>query len=1053
MFALSPIIRLSFGLVLLTTSILSVSHMIGLLPDNRQAELEARKVIAETLAVQLSSQVSEQEIRTVSETLKAVVERNTSVLSAALRRQDGNIAAEAGGHVRHWAVSTGDRSNATHVQVPIYNGNTHWGTVEIRFSPLGETQSPLRNSFTAVLAFVGIVGFLTYVLFLRHALRELDPRSVIPERVRAALDVLAEGLLLVDLKERIVLANAAFARKLGQPPDVLLGRKASELGWEPPVDDDADAEWPWLQAIRGGDVPTGAQLRLRTALKEVYTFTVNAAPITGPEGKVRGALATFDDVTELERKNEDLKGTLKQLEHSQREITRQNRELQALATRDPLTSCLNRRALSDAFKMLFREAYEDSAELGCIMVDIDRFKSINDRYGHATGDKVIKLVAEILTETVRASDLVGRYGGEEFCVVLPGTDIEQAHAIAERMRAAIQEGRGAKFTSAVRITASFGVSGTAHGARDPGELVNQADKALYVAKESGRNRVVRWSPDLDVRQEQDTTMPEVAGAATTGVLSRDEVIPVPPDVSNLAAQAEGGDRSETFESLLKRVQELEQALRESEQERERVLTDAITGLPNRELLFDRIGQGLDRARRYGTKLAVLVLGIDVLQQINSTLGHAAGEKFIKTAASWLRGILRQTDTVAILNREHMTLTVSRLSNDEFGVLLTDLKHVESITWVVKRILGTLDEPVVLEGNEIYISTSIGVSVFPLDGEEPDTLVRNATAAMRAAKQTLGQNNYRFYSSDMNQQSKEHLRLESQLRRAIERGEFVLHYQPKIELKSGQMISMEALLRWQHPQRGLLLPNAFITVAEQTGIIEPIGDWVVRSACHQVKMWRDAGYDDISVAVNLSPIQFRHQDLAARIAALVEETGLPPSTLEIEITETAIMQNVDTAVTIMEELHRAGVRLSMDDFGTGYSSLSSLRRFPLDQVKIDRSFLTHLTENPHDFMIVSAIIAMAHSLGLRVVAEGVETEAQLWLLHDLACDEVQGYLFSTPVSREAATELLANQAQGRGKLREGAWSRRETGRAAALVQPTRLLGILNEVSGVSANRMV
>jgi EAL domain-containing protein (putative c-di-GMP-specific phosphodiesterase class I) len=386
-------------------------------------------------------------------------------------------------------------------------------------------------------------------------------------------------------------------------------------------------------------------------------------------------------------------------------------------------------------------------------------------------------------------------------------------------------------------------------------------------------------------------------------------------------------------------------------------------------------------------------------------------------------------------------------------LLTDLKHVESITWVVKRILGTLDEPVVLEGNEIYISTSIGVSVFPLDGEEPDTLVRNATAAMRAAKQTLGQNNYRFYSSDMNQQSKEHLRLESQLRRAIERGEFVLHYQPKIELKSGQMISMEALLRWQHPQRGLLLPNAFITVAEQTGIIEPIGDWVVRSACHQVKMWRDAGYDDISVAVNLSPIQFRHQDLAARIAALVEETGLPPSTLEIEITETAIMQNVDTAVTIMEELHRAGVRLSMDDFGTGYSSLSSLRRFPLDQVKIDRSFLTHLTENPHDFMIVSAIIAMAHSLGLRVVAEGVETEAQLWLLHDLACDEVQGYLFSTPVSREAATELLANQAQGRDKLREGAWSRRETGRAAALVQPTRLLGILNEVSGVSANRMV
>ena len=1009
-FLKSPLVRISFGLVMLTVSMLFVTDFMGLIPDTKSAEIQSRRIIAESLAVQLSNEITEKRVHSIEEILRSVVERNESVLSGAVRLLNGSLLAEYGGHNANWKLGPEDKSTLTQVQVPIFNEQGRWGSVEISFADLIDKSKwlPVKSSFLMVILFVSLSGFIAYLIFLKRTMRELNPDAVIPERVRKALDTLAEGLLIIGQDGYIVFSNSAFARKTGMPPKEIVGKAIASFDWQigSEGENSAATELPWYSALEGQQVPSSVTIILKTSLIEKYKFSVNVSPITASAGKVRGVLITFDDITEIESKNDELRRTLGKLEQSKREIMRQNQELQVLATRDPLTGALNRRSLFQGFETLFSEAREDGEELSFIMVDIDHFKSVNDRFGHAVGDKVIKLLAAILTEYSRPNDLVGRFGGEEFCVVLPGAGVDDAVEIAERMRLAVQEGHGAKFTNALRITSSFGVSTMTGGAKNSSQLVEQADKALYVAKESGRNRVIRWSSMI----EEET--PEKKSSEIPARPPSDPVGETPVKTADLAsenlqraAEVEEKAGCPVLEKTDADIDLMHQPPEKANDSGDVIFSD----LPKRIILNDRMDQAIKRARRYDTNVAVLAVDVDALQRVRDTLGHAISEKISRVVVTRLKQMLRVVDTVALADKETLSFSVSRVTEKEILVLLTDLKDADILTTILKRIFAANKEPVLIEGEEFYLSASIGVSVFPFDGEDAEILLQKASSALRVAKESSGRNNYQFYADDIDQVSKRQMRLEAELYRAKENGELVVYYQPKVDLKSGDILGMEALLRWQHPQQGLVPPNDFIPLAEQTGLIDEISQWVLRSVCNQIRSWEAAGYGMVTVAVNLSPVEFRNRDLAAKIINLLQKSGVPASSIEIEITETVVMQNMETAVDILQELSTAGLGISVDDFGTGYSSLNYLRRFPLSKVKIDRSFITDFTHAQNDAAIVSAIIAMSHSLGLRVVAEGVETEEQLRFLQDLQCDEIQGYLISKPMPREQATDMLAQSA--------------------------------------------
>ncbi len=423
------------------------------------------------------------------------------------------------------------------------------------------------------------------------------------------------------------------------------------------------------------------------------------------------------------------------------------------------------------------------------------------------------------------------------------------------------------------------------------------------------------------------------------------------------------------------------------------LHDALTDLPNRRLFNRRLDQALSNARKNQNLVAVMFMDLDRFKKINDSLGHGIGDRLLQSFAQRLRSCLRESDTVA------------RWGGDEFTVLLPQISSAEEATQIGKRILDALKQPFKLENQELYIKNSIGIAIYPTDGEDASTLLKNADAALQVAKEG-GKNKYEFYSPKINSQADLLLRLENLLHQALEREEFLLYYQPQVNVNTGEIGGMEALLRWQHPELGLVSPGQFIPVAEESGLIVPIGEWVLRTACAQNKAWQEAGLPPLKVAVNLSCQQFQQQDLVPMVAQILKETGLKPGFLELEITETTIMENIDLARKTIKDLQGMGVYLSMDDFGTGYSSLGYLKNFPFDSLKIDQSFVRGLRNDPREIAILSSIISLGHGLGLRVVAEGVETQQQLELLRSLKCEEMQGYLFSRPLKVEDATCWLS-----------------------------------------------
>jgi diguanylate cyclase (GGDEF)-like protein/PAS domain S-box-containing protein len=411
--------------------------------------------------------------------------------------------------------------------------------------------------------------------------------------------------------------------------------------------------------------------------------------------------------------------------------------------------------------------------------------------------------------------------------------------------------------------------------------------------------------------------------------------------------------------------------------------DALTGLPGRNLIQDRIQQSIARAHRSGGKFAVMFLDLDKFKTINDSLGHSIGDLLLQLVAQRILGCLREEDSVG------------RQGGDEFIVLLASLGAAEDSALVAKKILGALSAPFIVNGRDLRSGASIGIAVYPQDGDDVETLLKNSDAAMYHAKEA-GCGSYQFFAPAMNAIAAERLLLENGLREAIDRSELLLHFQPLMNIADGSVVATEALVRWNHPQLGLVGPARFIPVAEDSGLIVPLGEWVLRQACSQLKQWRDQGVQLRRMVVNLSPRQFRQKHLVQTFSRVLREAGVDPHWLGLEITENVIMENPEVAIGVLRELKELGIELSLDDFGTGYSSLSYLKRFPIDKLKIDQSFVRDLTTDTDDETMVTAIIVMAHKLNIRVVAEGVETQAQLAFLREHGCDEYQGYLFSRPL---------------------------------------------------------
>ncbi|QDQ27387.1 EAL domain-containing protein [Chitinimonas arctica] len=425
--------------------------------------------------------------------------------------------------------------------------------------------------------------------------------------------------------------------------------------------------------------------------------------------------------------------------------------------------------------------------------------------------------------------------------------------------------------------------------------------------------------------------------------------------------------------------------------------DLLTGLPNRSLLHDRLTQAISRAERYEVRLGVMFIDLDKFKHINDLLGHAAGDQLLCAVAARLQDCVRQCDTVA------------RLGGDEFVLLIDRISDESTVSKLAHRVVESLCQPMQLAGQPHNVTCSVGISIYPQDGQTPGDLLKRADIAMYRAKEA-GRNNYKFFTAQMQARLDESLGLERQLKRALEREEFVLYYQPQVSLRSGQIIGLEALIRWQSPELGLVPPSRFIPVAEEGQLILAIGEWVLHSACSQLKSWQEQGLSIAPVAVNVAASQFTHQRIDQLAVQVLQSFELQAKYLELELTESLSMDDPESSINWMRKLKEIGVSLAIDDFGTGYSNLSYLKRFPVDKLKIDRSFIQGVTRDPQDYSITTTIIRMAHSLGLRTIAEGVETIGQLHLLTAEGCDEIQGYYFSQPLPANEIAEMLRQRPQ-------------------------------------------
>ena len=980
---ISPIVRLTVGITALTLSIALAAEFFGLFPDVMKEKLQARSRVAEALTIQLSNAAAMDDKEAIEQTIATVVQRDPSVLSIAVRRNNGSFLAATENHSVVWRETKNGVSTPSNVQVPLFNGDEYWGRVEMVFSELDPSYSAIGFSANTLklFAFFGFLGLALYYVLLKRSLRQLDPSKVVPARVQAAFDTLDEGVVIVDEKEQILLINHSMSDLLGKTPAKIIGEHLSGFQWRHWEKNAANVGFPWRTAIAGRKTSVMIPMGIRMPDSRIKSFNVNASCIIDEDGKTSGAIVTFSDVTILEKQNADLELTVKKLIVAEEDLVQQNLELQYLANHDPMTGCLNRRNLFSQFKQLMGKAVAGNTNLACLMVDIDYFKGINDRYGHAVGDDVIIGVAKTLSSNCRSQDLIGRYGGEEFCIVLDGLDYEQAEAFGEKLRINVLEKSHAWLQQGNTVSVSIGVSALENGVESPDELVNQADMALYKAKESGRNRVVGWHEMQDLPDAQARK-----AAASNKARNKDRVRTTEPPTTLTKSPYHIG------------------ALERIEQNHAPNI-DVLTGLPTLTIFEDRLGHAILRAERQQQNVAVLSVSVDTADQVAEAFGTRKAEQIVKKASEVLSNLLRRTDTISLLGGRDRIISFSRSDTSRFLVEISQLDDVASVTWIVKRILDHFSQPCEVEGIEHLLKCTIGVGIYPEDGADCHTLIHHANLAQARALKENGINSFRFFSKDMGESVKELLRLEAGTRDALEANDFSLHYQPIIRLDTGQVAAAEALLRCSNEQLKDVPIQMLISVAEQTGLMNKLGEWIVRTATSQMQNWANNGVNLPMLSINISAKQIGNPKVANQLADLVLESGCNPSSIQFEVTETAYMKDLETAGNTLKGLQKIGVQVALDDFGTGQSSLSYVQKLSPDAIKIDRSFIDGIDVSHANEAMVAAVTEMSNRLGLRVVAEGVESEEQMAVLQNLGCTEIQGYLISPPMPSDVFVDWL------------------------------------------------
>ncbi len=998
----SHAIKLATSLAMLVLCVLFLADLFSLRGNPFAERQMSRKVVAESLAVQLSTMIGLADTGAVQHALMEFVRRSEDVLAASLSESAGDILAEYG--ELNLLRPDDSRSSATHMVVPIFDGDATWGHVRVAYEPISQLADDVRY-----FGFLVVGAFVMFSVFLRRALLQIDPSQAVPGRVNSAFNLFTEGVVILDSNLRIMLGNQSAARMIGVPPEQLIGKLLDDWPWM------KGQAWqsPWKTSFNTGMGVSDQNLYLNG--HDGQRLIVVSCTLVGDEDPSRsGVMVTLNDMSAMQKKNRELSVTLHQLKKTQEHISEKNRELEALAWLDPLTGLLNRRKLMDSFKALVDKAAESGQPLVCVMLDIDFFKAINDNYGHAAGDEVICAVAGQLKLFGEEKDIAGRYGGEEFVLVLPDTTLERGAEMAEALRLAVEHLADDVTVPVPRITASLGLSELLSEdleADSVNAMLERADKALYAAKESGRNRVVVHEPDTlamlaaskaahDERQKDKSGHAQSAESeALAGEVSSDDATDS-PDRVDAAAEDSGqlAREADAVQAIVHRHKE-EVAMLKSH--------DHMTRLPRRQLFMHAVENELMRAERMDRSLAIVSIEVKDLQRLMSSLGHQQCESMIKEVLDRVQDELRASDVVTRINEAH---SISHLADNEYGILLSDLKEPDEALPIITRLRRVLSNPVECDGESIYPGFNIGVALYPDCGDMATELLESAIGARLEAASLPEKVAYHFASADMEKMSREYLQLESDLYQAVADHQFEVHFQPKFDLATRTIGSVEALVRWRHPTRGNVSPVDFIPIAETNGLIGQIFHQVLEASLAQLLEWDRLGLDKINVSVNLSASQLRDADLVSEVLMALKSADLAPQRLEIELTETSIIQSPHRARIALGQLHDAGVSISMDDFGTGYTSLGLLAELPLDSVKIDRSFIVAMQTSERSRAIVESVINMAHTLRLLVVAEGVETNDQLTTLDALGCNEVQGYLISRPLAGPDITQLLEREAR-------------------------------------------
>ncbi len=791
-------------------------------------------------------------------------------------------------------------------------------------------------------------------------------------RTQFSVEHASDAIFWVDSQGHFVYVNEAACRSLGRSREELLCLSIWDIN--PQLTEEAwGASWAGIKTQ--GSIVFESQHETKQGAVFPVEVTANYREFDGKEY----GFAFVRDISERKQQEDALRTSEKRyrllFEHNLAGVVRTTLDGRILEVNQAAAGMFGFDSPEEALAISVASLYYTPSDRGAFLAKLKSEKSLTNyegKFRRKDGEPVWVLENVSLDDGILEStliDITERKRVEE--------ELYRAHHMLQTILDTIPQrvfwkDRNCTYLGCNRMLASDA------GLNNPAEIIGKSDFDLA------------WSETAEVYRADDKLVME-QGSAKLGY----EEVQDRPDGGQTwlrTSKLPLWDREGKVIGVLGTYEDITE--RKVAEERVQFLAyyDALTGLPNRILLRDRLSQALATARRQKHKVALLFLDLDRFKTINDSLGHSVGDLLLQDVAERLKRCAREQDTVA------------RLGGDEFLIVLTNVKDIPGVAVAAERFMDAMTAGFVIQGQSFSIGCSLGISIFPEDGADSETLIKNADAAMYSAKDG-GRDNFQFFTADMNAQAVERLTLENGLRLALDKKELFLVYQPQMDITTGKITGLEALLRWQHPKLGLVPPDRFIRIAENSGLIMPIGEWVLRTACSQARKWQDEGLSAVSVAVNVSAVQFRQEGFRKTIRSVLDETGLAPQYLELELTESLLLSNADVMFSVLHQLTAMGLRLAIDDFGTGYSSLSYLKQFPVSKLKIDRSFIRDLAVNPDDAAITTAIISMAKSLNIKVIAEGVETEAQMAFLRTHQCDEIQGYYLSKPLAADEVADKL------------------------------------------------